>query len=155
MKIYIATGESFEKMIASRIKCVDILMSEGEWHVASYLMGHILECTLKATICKVLKVKEYPADMKHRDNKVPEFFRTHFFDRLALLAGVSEIFSLNGNTQALDNWSQFTAKLPGDWVSMRYYDTKDEIDEQTAKSLYGNLLSNENAIIKTVKETWI
>jgi len=150
-----ATRESLEQMCVSRQKCVEILMQNNEWHIASYLMGHILECALKATICRVLKVPEYPADIKHRDSKVPDFFRTHFFDRLVFLAGMSQIFSINGNQDEFGNWSQFTSKLPGDWVNMRYYDTANQFDQPIAESLYKNLISDEYGIINTIKKTWI
>jgi hypothetical protein len=93
--------------------------------------------------------------MSFKDSKVPDFFRTHSFDRLALLSGMSEIFSVNGDPKEFHNWSQFTAQLSGDWVSIRYYDPKKQFDEKASQLLYKYLIEDGSSIIKAIKKTWI
>jgi hypothetical protein len=102
----------------ARIKSAETLLKNNDWDGSAQMMGLALECALKAAICKTLRIQNYPES--HKDKKVPEFFMTHGFDRLVLLAGMTDIFTATGDAAAFANWSAFTVQYPGEWTSMRY-----------------------------------
>jgi hypothetical protein len=146
-----AKGSELKDTAYKRLKTVKILLDNSEWHIAAYIMGYVLECALKATICKTLRISEYPETHKHRD--IPYFFKDHTFDKLYLLSGTSqEIFGPYGDLRAFDSWSQFTAWYPGDWVKMRYDEVDKQFDKVTSKNLYKYLYEDESSIIKTIEK---
>lgn len=154
-----ATGADFRNMTEGRMRCVDCLLEIRDWQMASYMMGHVLECALKAMICKNLGVIEYPSDVKRSINStVVNFFRTHAFDQLSLLSGLSENTFSATNTQGaeFDNWSQFTFNYPSTWVEMRYETSQAKVfDETKAREMYNYLIGDTDSIINVIKRTWI
>ena len=144
-----ATGSELKKISESRIGSAKILLDRDDWHMASYLMGCALECALKSVICKTLKITDYPEE--HKDKTIPSFFMTHFIDRLLLVSGLMDIFgSAAADPRVLNNWSQFTIRYLGDWVTMTYAEEAKQFDETTAKMLYQYLYDDEKSIIKTI-----
>ncbi len=149
-----ANSKNLKEIAKCRIKSAKILLDGKDWHLACYTMGFVLECALKSCICKTLRIEDYPES--HKDKKVPDFFMTHTFDRLLLLSGLNDVFSISGDSAAFNSWSQFTVRYPGDWVSMRYTVTDKQFDESTAKLLYKSLYEDKNSVIKVItnKKRW-
>lgn len=147
-----ATNRATLRLIAkTRIKSSKILLGAGDWDGAAYMMGYALECALKAAACKTLRIEDYP--VSHKDKKVPELFMTHSFERLLLLSGLSDIFNVQGDVPAFNNWSTFTINYPGEWTTIRYRDpAASPFDEQTTKKLIECLCEDENSIIKTISK---
>ncbi len=143
-----ASQEDLKKIALIRIKSAKTLLSKKDWNGAGYLMGLALECALKSSICKTLRILNYPE--AHTDKKVPDFFMTHSFDRLLLLSGLSDLFSPTGNALAFNNWSTFTIQYPAEWTFLRY--TMDYFDEKKAKELFNCLMLDDNSIIKTIRQ---
>ena len=148
-----ATGTHFKELARRRLKTAKILLDNEDWQAAAYMMGLALECALKSSICKTLRITDYPED--HKDKKVPDFFMTHSFIRLLLVSGLNDIFDVKGVALAFDNWSAFTARFPGDWTAMRYIDDR-QFDAATTRSLFGNIYLDEHSIFKVIskKRRW-
>lgn len=68
---------------AHLIKC-------GDWEMAIYAMAMCLEIALKAASCKALKLEGYPETNDPNDI----YFKSHNFDRLLRVSGMSDIFSV-------------------------------------------------------------
>lgn len=141
---------NFEEIADNRLRCARVLLDCKEWHMSCYMMGYALECVLKSLICKKLNLSKYSDQ---------SFFKTHSWDRLLLLAGLSENSNFSFSTEEdpsfknWSNWSEFTSKLQGeDWTLIRYKITDEEFDESTARRLYEILTNKENGIISVVKE---
>lgn len=80
-----------------KLREAEHLYNGGHYDGCAYLCGYIVELALKARICRVLGVTEYP---EHA------FFKTHNLDTLKLLAGLKERFEGGKvSPQLLQNWS--------------------------------------------------
>lgn len=133
-----ATHGDLKRIVKARLQTVNILISARDWEMSFYTMGYVLECALKATICKTLNLDQYPDS---KNNKVSAgYFMTHKFDQLITPSGMEDTFSTRGPTQSYKHWSDFTKEYPGEWPAMRYDVTRlNSIDELKVKALYNNL----------------
>lgn len=131
----------------ARLKSASFLMDAKDWDGAVYMMGHVLECALKACACKALHLSSYP-----ESRKTDGHFMTHNFDQLLVLSGMSDIFGINASPVAIfQNWSEFTQEFSGDWPAMRYDLTHQQsFNEINTKKLYNNLNGDVNSILKVI-----
>lgn len=146
-----ATGTDLKQITKKRLKTVKVLLSVKDWDGAAYMMGFVLECALKAVICKTLHLVNYPEYTGKQ--KVDDYFMTHRFDLLLKVSGMENIFSDRGPSESWRNWSEFTVEYPGDWPAMRY-DINRKWDETKVKKLYTNLVESQNGLLKEVKKRW-
>ncbi len=146
-----ATLEDFNNLAEKRLKTVGILISNQEWGMAVYMMGFVLECILKASICKTLNLATYPEIKVTKNQKITSYFLTHDFDMLLVVSGASNIFQLSG--QGASSWSGFTQEYTkiGKWTDIRY-NVLEQFDEKSVKNLYGFLTTEPNGIIPLIKE---
>lgn len=105
-------GPSLKKLATARLKTVKILLKSNEFDVAVYLLGYVVEFALKAVICKKLGLTEYPPS----SDELEKVFKTHTFDTLLVLSGLSNKINANAPSGLWNNWSELTK-----WrVDMRY-----------------------------------
>jgi HEPN domain-containing protein len=90
-----------------------------------YLAGYAVELALKARICKVLHVNEYPLS---RD--IGRAFKIHSLDQLRVLAGLSAEIDIKKNKELFDNWSKAVA-----WDPEQRYDPPGRYNAGTAKAV--------------------
>lgn len=138
--------EDLKTITEARLKTAKTLIDAGDFSVAVYIMGHTLECALKATACKVLHLPSYPP-VKSEDKKIETFFKTHTFDLLLIVSGMMDVFG-NGK-QFWNNWSAFTQYYLGDWNNIRY-ELNSEWDEIKTKSVYNEL----EMLVNEIKKRW-
>lgn len=140
------TGETdFKRLSNIRIKTVKTLLKANDWDAAAYMIGFVLECSLKAVICKTLNFSTYPDEYgPRRDENIVKFFKTHEFQTLLTLSGMEDIFGYEGKRFRL--WSEFTQYFPGNWTVIRY-DTK-SWEEEKVKNTYKLL----RAILSIIKK---
>ena len=67
------------------------------------MLGYVVECSLKATICKKLKLVDYPDTGRHTS-----VFAVHELDRLLILSGYSNEIEFTRNPNLFNNWSILT-----------------------------------------------
>ena len=80
-----------------KLREAEHLYDGGHYDGCAYLCGYVVELALKARICRVLGVTEYPEQ---------PFFKTHNFKTLKLLAGLEErLVGGKVSPQLLINWS--------------------------------------------------
>src|SRR3972149_4461813 len=102
-----ATYKELKEVSHARLKTVKTLMAVNDWDMAGYLMGYVFESALKAAICRNIKIKKNPDNIKH--DKMRNFFVTHDFETLLTVSGMIDIFKLKKRPKrVLDNWSHFT-----------------------------------------------
>jgi len=97
---------TLRNLAKQRLKAAKILFTAGDFDTAGYLIGYVVECGLKAMICKRLNLTEYPDTGRYTD-----VFASHVLDRLLVLSGYSSEIELTKNPNLFDNWS----KLTKDW----------------------------------------
>lgn len=99
------TRSELKKLALLRLKEAECLYQSGFYSGAEYLCGYVIELALKARICRVLNLNEYPAD----ELKVS---KTHDFDLLKLLAGLKRDVDPVRNKELWENWSAATKWRP-------------------------------------------
>lgn len=108
--------DDLKQVVKVKLKAAKILHQARDHTTAGYLLGYVVECSLKAVICRKLNLSEYPGSgSKHFD-----VFAIHDFDRLLMLAGYSEEITLSKSPGLFNNWSILTK----DWKpEVRYNNT--------------------------------
>lgn len=143
-----ATQVDLRNIAKKRLATVKLLIDARDWEMAAYMMGYTLECALKAAACKTLHLPDYPPTNK---NKEDAYFKTHQFEQLLIVSGLSHILSPTGNVQAYRNWSMFTIDYSGDWITMRYNESQmKKFNETKVRQLYACLYDDKDSIIKTI-----
>src|SRR5882672_8625035 len=144
------TRKEWRDLTHKKIRTIQRLIKDEEWEVTAYLMGYVLECALKAASCKALRLDGYPP-VKSRSGKEGTGFKTHEFEQLLIVSGLSDIFGSLAATPAYSNWSDFTINYAGIWTTMRYEDVSAKFDEATVKELARNLYDDKDSIVETIK----
>lgn len=98
-----ATRRELQELSALRLQEAEVLFAAQLYDGCVYLCGYVVELALKARICAILDIEEYPDRRQH--------FKTHDFDELKLLAGLEREIT-GANSQLLGNWSVATEWKP-------------------------------------------
>ncbi|MBI4087098.1 HEPN domain-containing protein [Candidatus Kaiserbacteria bacterium] len=147
-----ATCKDLKTIAKARLRSAVILIDAGDWDGAAYMMGYVLECALKAAVCKSLRLTDYP-----QNRKTDTHFLTHNFDQLVVLSGVSDLFDSNASSSVFQNWSDFTKEFLGDWPAMRYnIQHQQTFTEIKVRDLYTNLTDKPDGILAVItrKKRW-
>jgi hypothetical protein len=144
-----ANLQDFKKMTRARLRTVDALIKAGDWDMAAYMMGYVLECGLKGAICSRLNLDTYPDG----NDEIARFFKTHKFDPLLIMSGLFNIFRTSNTQQAFHNWSDFTKEYSGDWPSMRYDSTR-LWSEAKIRKLYIYLTDKPAGVLTIIMKRW-
>ena len=91
------TKIELEQLAQTRLDEAKSLIEKGFYDGAFYLAGYVIELALKARICKVLDLSDYPDT-----GKLGTIFKTHSFDELLLLSGLKN--SSNRINQVMGFW---------------------------------------------------
>jgi HEPN domain-containing protein len=105
-----------------------------------YLCGYVVEFALKARICKVLKLHEYP------DRAL---FKTHDFEVLKLLAGLQDEITISKNTPLFNNWSIATR-----WRPEQRYSPAGTSGAQEAKDMISSIKDNPDGVLTWLSKRW-
>ncbi len=133
-------NKKFKEIAQSRLRAGKLLIDSGDYTLAIDIMGFGLECALKSCICKLLILKKYP-DLS-KDRKVQGVFKTHNFDLLLILSGLSSEIKISGDEDLYYNWSE-TTKI---WSPDTRYEPINNGDEGKAKKMYNSLNTGDKAI---------
>ena len=137
--------EDLKNIAETRLEEAKVLNKNGFYDGAAYLCGYVVETSLKAKICKTLKIDDYPDDGK---DKV--VFSSHDFDRLLILAGLQKKINLNNkrNKILFQNWSLLTAWKPDKRYKLNEY-KKTDVDD-----LLKALENRQNGFFIWIKKIW-
>lgn len=146
------TREDLNDLANQNLKSADILISAGDWLCAAYMLGYVLEFTLKACACKSLNHNYYP-DTGYSD-RVHSYFKTHVYDQLLMISGIVDLVGPDSkNLEVKQNWDDFTGMYLGEWTNMRYNkDKAKEFTEEKVFKLRNQLMSEENGVIVCIRK---
>jgi len=110
---------------------------------AKYLSGYVLELALKARICRLLDVEEYPAT-----GDLGRVYATHDLDRLLTLSGLRRKLTL-GNKAVYDNWS-FAAP----WKPEQRYEPARSVSKRESEDVLNAIRSKTDGVLTWIKKYW-
>jgi HEPN domain-containing protein len=103
----ILTRDDLKKLARLRLKEAEQLYRRGLYDGCVYLCGYVIECALKARICRFLGLTTYPTEGDHG-----RIFKTHNFGILKLLAGLEREITITKNKVLFENWPAATKWEP-------------------------------------------
>lgn len=106
-----ANRNQLKELALLRRREAEVLFAANLYDGARYLAGYVLELALKARICRLLDIEEYPDTGDFR-----RVYATHDLDQLLKLSGLSRKPSLQEN-KLFDSWSTAAS-----WRPERRYD---------------------------------
>jgi HEPN domain-containing protein len=127
----------------TRLKDAQVLFKAGRYDAAAYMCGYVLELALKACVCKRLGISEYPPERLKRE------FKTHSFDDLLLLAGLSEKLTAARDPVLFGKWSQVAGWEP-DWR----YRRPGSVVRQDAEAMLGALCKRPDGLLAWLRRRW-
>jgi HEPN domain-containing protein len=77
------TRNELKELAQLRLKEAETLFQAGLYDGAAYLCGYVIEFALKAKICKLLGVNEYPMSGKLKEEHLSEHFASNAAERQA------------------------------------------------------------------------
>jgi hypothetical protein len=117
--------------------------------MAAYLMGLVLECVLKAASCKSLKLSIYPEPGTAYKHETAVHFRTHNFEQLLVVSGLSDIFGILGVGSS--SWSEFIQEYQGKNYTDIRYDAVPTFNKNKVMRMRKYLTDKPHGIITLVK----
>jgi hypothetical protein len=133
------TGNDLKRLARLRLKEAESLFQQGFYDGCVYLSGYVVECALKARICKFLKLSKYPSD------ELGNIFKTHNFGILKLLAGLEGEITISKNRALFDNWSTATR-----WAPELRYAPEGTSGKQNATDILASIKDKPNGVL-----TWL
>lgn len=137
------------KLLAnSRLLEAKTLLKDDHYDGACYIAGYSIELALKARICKLLDINEYP-----EKGNIAKSFLTHSLDDLFILAGLQKKLQkqIQKNKNFKSNWSiveQFK------WSEQNRYKPIGTYKKTGAEGFIKALDERNNGIFKWLKKQW-
>lgn len=126
-----------------RVEEARVLLQNGYYSGAYYLVGYAVECALKACIAKQIRRYDFP------DRKLVNDSYTHDLERLLGVSGLKEgLESESAGNQALEeNWS-----IVKDWSEQSRY--RSDIPENEARDLFSAVTARRNGVLSWLMRWW-
>jgi HEPN domain-containing protein len=133
----------FRQIARIRLEEAKILLDNGKFDGAYYLSGYVIECALKACICKKTNRYDFPPDRK----SVEECYN-HDLERLIGAAELSINLKneINRNHQFSINWT-----IVKDWDETSRYEIQTMVK---ARDLYSAITDRRNGVLKWIRQYW-
>lgn len=136
------TRRELKVLAEVKLKEAEALFGSGLYEGAVYIAGYVVELALKARICRLLDVQEYPDKGGYRGA-----YAVHDLRQLLLLAGLWKKLHVNG--AVLANWSTAVSWSP----DIRYRPTG-TISEQDALLILNAIRHPVNGVLRWIKNYW-
>lgn len=135
------TRNELKTLARLRLKEAECLHQSGFYSGSEYLCGYVVEFALKARICKILNLEEYPAD----ELKIS---KTRHFDVLKILAGLKKDLNPGTNKELWDNWSVATK-----WKPELRYQPPAKDSRESAKAVIESI-KGKNGVLTWLAKRW-
>jgi HEPN domain-containing protein len=140
----LATRQQLQQLAKLRLREAERLYASGLYDGAVYLCGYVVELALKARICKLLQLKNYP-----ESGDIGRLFKTHNFDDLKVLAGLSQEITATKAPELFNNWSIATL-----WKSEQRYLPQGTSDKKKAQEVLASIKDDPNGVLKWLSRRW-
>jgi HEPN domain-containing protein len=145
-----ATRRQLQDLALLRLQEAEALFAAGFYDGCAYLCGYVVELALKARICALLGVDEYPDNSLN--DRLRRAFRTHDLNELKLLAGMQEEITPKNqpiNQELYSNWSVATR-----WTTARRYEPKATYDGPSAQAMLEAITAKPDGVLECVSRLW-
>lgn len=137
------TRKELKELAKLRLKEAETLFHAGFYDGAVYLCGYVIEFALKARICRVLDIDDYPSS-----GKLKSAYAVHDFDQLLLLSGLKN--KLNAaNVELYTNWSIATP-----WTPELRYEPKGTTSRAKAQEILDAVRDKPYGVLRWIMKYW-
>ena len=143
-----ATRRQLQELARLRLEEAEALFAGGFYDGCAYLCGYVVELALKARICALIGVDDYPDNLGDRLKRA---FRTHDLNELKLLAGMQEEITPRNKpiNQALyTNWSASR------WTTAGRYEPKGTYDSLSAQEMLEAVRARPDGVLECISQRW-
>jgi len=135
--------DDLQRIARLRVKEAKVLLENGYFSGAYYLLGYAIECALKACIAKQIKRYDFP------DRKLINDSYSHELEKLLGVSGLKEKLQdeIRNNPNLEVNWA-----IVKDWSVESRYST--DISETAARDFYSAVTARENGVLSWLKKWW-
>ncbi len=141
------TKNELKELARLRLAEAEALFHAGFYDGAAYLCGYAVEFALKARICRLLDVNEYPPTSGSNSGKIKSAYTVHNFDQLLLLAGLEK--HIMRYPEVLKNWSLTTP-----WDPENRYKPKGTISQHQAKEMLDAVKDKRAGVLIWIMKRW-
>ncbi|MEM7531492.1 MAG: HEPN domain-containing protein [Chloroflexota bacterium] len=140
------TKIELQDLAETRLQEAKSLYNSGLYDGCYYIAGYVIELALKARICKLLDVNEYP-----ESGEISRSFKTHKLDTLLVLSGLRNTFLAEGTTnpRLLSNWSLIT-----EWSEELRYSPLHSSSKIDAEKILSAMEDVHNGVFVWLKKHW-
>jgi HEPN domain-containing protein len=138
------TREDLQGLSRLRLREAEALYKAHLYDGCVYLAGYAVELALKARICRLLRVTEYPLS-----GDIGRAFKVHSLEQLKVLAGLAAEIDIKKNKELFDNWSKAV-----EWDPEQRYDTPGSYNAGTAKVVLDGLTAKPNGVFTWLTKRW-
>ena len=133
-------------MAKSRLQEAKVLFDKGFYDGACYLAGYVVELAVKARICKILALTEYP-----ETGEISRAFKTHRYSDLLKLSGLERRFNdaITTNSSLYKNW--FLVK---DWTEDFRYRPIGSSSKKEDEDIINALDAPKDGVFTWIKKRW-
>jgi hypothetical protein len=134
---------SLQRISRLRVREAGILLKNGCFSGAYYLLGYAIECAFKACIAKQIKRYDFP------DRKLINDSYTHDLEKLLGVSGLKVEYQteIQSNPGLEINWA-----IVKDWSEQSRYST--DISETMARDFYSAVTARKNGVLTWLRKWW-
>lgn len=134
--------KQLQQLARLRLKEAQALHDAALYDGSAYLAGYAVELALKARICRLLGLKNYPLELG-------QAFKIHNLEQLKALAGLTTQIHPSKNKDLFDNWSKAT-----EWDPEQRYEAPGKYDAVTAKEILDSIRARPNGVLTWLSRRW-
>jgi HEPN domain-containing protein len=139
------TRKDLQELSRLRLREAEALYKAHLYDGCVYLAGYAVELALKARICRVLRVKEYPPVT----GDLGRAFKVHSLEHLKVLAGLSRDIDVSKNKELFDNWSRAVT-----WDPEQRYGSPGKYTAAAARVILDGLTAKPNGVFTWLLKRW-
>ena len=138
------TRKDLQELSRLRLREAQALYKAHFYDGCVYLAGYAVELGLKARICRLLRLEQYPLA-----GDIGRAFKVHSLDQLKVLAGLTTEIDVKKNKALFDDWSKAV-----EWDPEQRYDAPGKYNASAAKVILDSLTSKPDGVFTWLSRRW-
>jgi len=133
--------QDFKTIALMRLKEVEVLLNNGQYSGAYYLIGYVVECALKACIARQTRKSDFP------DKKTVLDSYTHDLEKLVKVAKLENEFKVERNNP--DFYSR--------WLRVKEWNEESRYQKhsrQKSIEIYQSITDTNHGVLQWLQQHW-